>query len=291
MTASISTKRVSGTNAILARSYPAIEEGNDAFPDGDYRVQTGSNGSDNTGFVLKHSVVGAQLISQMIANKHAQYVCSLAAPRSAYREIQCSLNPTQEIAWDNAKFGEPPYFTPMIVCMRELSCTLNSEKDGVHSDWDGLKIVFPKGARIAQGPVLNLRASNLHGIISIVPDENLRRGQFHTEAVDSDAFRFVVRCDPGLHTLLQDKGHQQDKRADVMTHIVTSCLSALQWKYKDLDGDGEEGWRSYKVLESLANELESMGYTNWEDPDFRPEMAATLLYPHELPLPFNSDDE
>ncbi len=297
MNTDINAKSAPGANAILARNYPAIEEGNDAFPNGNYQVQHSQVqhrfSSDKSRFLLTHSVTGARLVERLIAQKHARYACSLAAPRSAYRELQCSQDPTQEIAWNNTNFGEPPYFTPVIVCIREIFCTLDSEKDDVHPDWNGLEVIFPKGAWLAQGPVFNLGASGLQGLISIWSDESLKQGQFYTEAVDGDTFRFVVHCGPALYTFLQDKGHYSDKRKDIMTHVVTSCFSALQRKYKDSDGDSEEGWCSYKALESLANDLETKGCTNcnWEDPDFRPEEAATLLYPHDVPPPLRHEDE
>ena len=66
-----------------------------------------------------------------------------------------------------------------------------------------------------------------------------------------------------------------------MTHIVTACLARLQKDYAS--DDGESGWQSFRNLRAFADYLEHKGIEHWSDDDFRPERAATALYPHVLP--------
>lgn len=275
----IRAKGDTSANAILARDYPVIEENNDSFPDGDYVIETEYASSDTSRFKLRHRVERARLVESLISEKKAVYACALAAPRSAYREILHSDDAMQDIVWDRANFGEPPYFTPMIVCTEECSRVLKPDADDVHSDWDGIKVTFPKGAWLALGPVLQLKASGIQSLISIRSDDTLAAGQFRTEAVDGDMFRFDVRCHPDLHNLLQRQSEHYTQRADIMIHIVTSCFAALQRKYPVDDED--EGWRAYKSLEVLSIILAAKNYCDWSDPEFQPEAAATLLYPHD----------
>lgn len=274
----IRAKGDASANAILARDYPVIEEGSDSFPDSDYEIKTEYAGSDTSRFKLHHRVERAHLVKRLVSEKKAVYACALSAPRSAYREILRSDNEMQDIAWDRTNFGEPPYFTPMIVCTEDVHHVLKPREDDVHPDWDGIKVTFPKGAWLALGPVLQLKASGIRSLISIRSDDTLDDGQFRTEAVDGDMFRFDVRCHPDLHNLLQERGEHQAQRADVMTHIVTSCFAALQRKYPVDDGD--EGWRAHKSLETLSSMLVTKGYCDWSDPEFQPEVAATTLHPH-----------
>ena len=285
----IRTKGGVPANAIVARDYPVIEEGNDSFPDGDYVIKTGHAGSNTSRFKLHHRVERARLVEQLISKKNAVYACALAAPRSAYREILHSDNATQEVAWDRANFGEPPYFTPMIVCTKDVHHVLKPDEDDVHPDWNGVKVTFPKGAWLALGPVLQLKASGIQSLISVRPDDQLAAGQFRTKVVDGDTFYFDVRCHPDLHNLLQGRGEHRAQRADIMTHIVTSCFAALQQKYPVEEGDA--GWRTYKPLETLASTLARRGYCGWDDLEFQPEAAATLLYPHTLASTAEEQDD
>ncbi len=278
-------------NAIVARDYPVIEEGNDSFPDGDYLIETEHAGSDTSRFKLRHKVERARLVENLILGKKAVYACALAAPRSAYREVLRSDNATQEVAWDRANFGDPPYFTPMIVCIEDVHHILKSEEDDVHPDWDRIEATFPKGAWLALGPVLRLGASGIQSLIYIRADDTLVVGQFYTKAIDGDpTFRFDVRCHPDLHSLLQGRGEHRARRADIMTHVVTSCFAALQRKYPVDDGD--DGWRAYKELETLASILAAEGCCDWSaGEEFNPERAATLLHPHVLPAIAIEEDD
>ena len=286
----ILAKDGASTNAMPARDFPVIEGGNDSFPDGNYMIDTEADGSHPSRFIMQHTVEGARLVERLLAEKKAVFACAIAAPRSAYREILRSCDATQKIEWDPKNFGEPPYFTPMILCIEDVRCVLNSDEDQVHPDWDGVEAAFPKGAWLALGPVLQLKSSGMESLISIHPDDALGPGRFRTEVVDGDEFRFKVHCSLELHALLQGKKGRRTQRADVMIHVVTSCFAALQREYPPED-EGEEGWRAYKSLEALAGRLADENYCDWSDARFRPEEAATLLYPHEMALPTKEEDD
>lgn len=286
----ILAKDGASTNAMPARDFPVIEGGNDSFPDGNYMIDTEADGSHPSRFIMRHAVEGARLVERLLTEKKAVFACAIAAPRSAYREILRSCDATHKIEWDPKNFGEPPYFTPMILCVEDVRCVLDSGKDQVHPAWDGVEAAFPKGAWLALGPVLQLKSSGMESLISIRPDDALGPGRFRTDVVAGDAFRFEVRCNPELHALLQGKKGRRTQRADVMIHVVTSCFAALQREYPPED-EGEEGWRAYKSLETLAGRLADENYCDWSDTEFRPEEAATLLYPHEMALPTKEEDD
>ena len=275
---SIVARSLSGTNDIRFHEFPTLDDGNDSFPDGQYQVESRMSGTEAQ-LVLLHQLVGAPLIQRFINRGRAAYACAIAAPRSAYREVQVSSSDRQHLSWDVSNFGEPPYFTPMVVCTKEtLGVKLDSKRDGVHQDWHGSRAHFPKGARLAQGPVMHLMASDLLRMLSLHSDPQCKPGQFYVKVSGDDVFGFSVHCHPDLHRFLQEPGGQISKRQDIFTHVVTACFSLLQRDYKD--DDGEEGWRTHKALELLAQRLEDLGCEDWSDEDFRPEQAATLLYGH-----------
>ena len=275
---SIVARTSAGTNDIRFHQFPALDDGNDSFPNGQYRVD-GAPSAPGDHLVLLHQLDGAPLIQRFIDQGRAAYACAIAAPRSAHREVQTSSSARQCLSWDPSNFGEPPYFTPMIVCMKETTISmLNRKKDGVHQDWHGQKVCFPKGARLAQGPVMHLMASDLQKMLSTHPDPECKPGQFYVEVSGDDVFGFSVHCHPSLHRFLKEPGERKSKRQDILTHMVTACFSLLQRDYQD--DDGEEGWRTHKILELLAQKLEDAGYEDWSSREFRPEQAATLLYGH-----------
>ena len=75
-----------------------------------------------------------------------------------------------------------------------------------------------------------------------------------------------------------------------MVHIVSAAMACLsRQEYGD---DGEEGWQSFPNLVGLADVIATRGLPHWTDKDFRPEIVATSLYPHNLSgVSFNYDDE
>lgn len=275
----IIARTLSGTNDIRFHQFPTLDDGNDSFPGGQYRVDGEPSASDDD-LVLLHQLEGAPLIQRFIDQGRAAYACAIAAPRSAYREVQTSFSARQHLSWEPSNFGEPPYFTPMIVCMKETSvAVLNCEMDGVHQDWHEQAVCFPKGARLAQGPVMHLMASDLQKMLTTLPDPECKPGQFYVEVSGDDVFGFSARCHPDLHLFLKEPGEQKSKRQDIFIHIVTACFSLLQ-RYHAED-DGEAGWRTHKILELLAQRLEDAGYEeHWSEKSFQPERAATLLYGH-----------
>ncbi|MCY4583939.1 MAG: hypothetical protein OXE50_14270, partial [Chloroflexi bacterium] len=216
----------------------------------------------------------------------ALYVCILSSPVSSHRRTYTSSEAAHRVAWDREDLGEAPLFTPMILCQEPRELKLQSVRDGVHELWNGVTVNLERGARLAIGPVIQLRSSILE-LLTLVPDNNLHHGCFEVGALTEGAFTFQVRLNPELHRFLQYPGEDQTLRANIMTHVVSACLSLLQRDFSE--DDGEEGWRSHRALEALAQHLEQRGIPCWDEEGFHPEQAATMLYPHRIPTR-DSDD-
>ena len=266
----------SPSNAIRAHEHPVLEPGNLSFPKGRYELEF-IPGEDRLSFVVTHRVEGAPLVTRLLESGRARYVCIVSSPISSYRQTHVSVAARHEVRWDADELGEPPLFTPMIVCAVAEELTLSASRDGVHGVWDEQKIVLHKGSRLALGNVIHLESSILH-LLSLYEDSGLKDGQFVVE-IETEPFRFRVNVSTKLHRFL--RYHQGDHRRNIMTHIVTACLARLQMEY-DSD-DGETGWKSHRNLRAFADYLEFKGLEDWTDPDFRPEKVATALYPHVMP--------
>ena len=270
-----------GYNDIRIQRYPTLEEGNDAFPEGEYRVNSFPIKGEDYGMELHHELHNADMVRRFIEKKKATYACAVSSPRSAFRKLQISADNRQKIFWEPSMLAETPYFTPMVICLEKIEHLLDSANDGVHPLWNGMKVIFPKGARLALGPVMKLFDESMHSLLTLVRDDDRSPGQFQVKISDDADFRFIVSCHPDLLTFMKSPGDRNDKRRDLMIHMVTACFYQLKKNYNEEDSEG--GWGS-KSLEALADDLvKRHKYTDWKDLEFQPEVAATLMYPHQIP--------
>ena len=270
------------SNAVRAHDHPMLETGNLSFPEGRY-VLDFKAGDDRSSYTISHRISGAPLITRLLDSQQARYACIVSSPISSYRATHVSDDAQHEVRWDADELGEPPMFTPVIVCSEALEITLDARRDGVHRIWDNQKISLHKGSRLALGSVIQLESSILH-LLSLHEDANLKDGQFVVEP-ESEPFRFRVNVSTKLHQFLRYRASEH--RSNIMTHIVTACLARLQHEYAHDDGDS--GWESHRNLKAFADYLAHQGLGHWTDDDFRPEKVATALYPHVLPESASSD--
>ena len=264
------------SNAIRAHEHPMLEPGNLSFPNGRYRLDF-LPGKDRSSYFITHHIEGAALINRMLESGQARYACIVSSPISGYRHTHVSECQEQEVRWNVDDLGEPPLFTPAIVCWTTLELKLSASRDGVHRIWNKQVITLSKGSRLALGNVIQLQSSILH-LLSIHLDDSLDNGQFEVE-IESEPFRFRANVGAMLYKHLRYQGGEI--RRNIMTHIVTACLAHLQRDYDD--DDGESGWRSHRNLKAFADFLAGNGHGHWTDDDFRPERVATAIYPLVLP--------
>ena len=264
------------SNAIRAHEHPMLESGNLSFPRGRYWVDF-VPGENRSSCLITHRIEGAALISRLLEANQARYACIVSSPASGYRQTQVSESAEQEVRWNVGDLGEPPLFTPAIVCWTRQELELSASRDDVHRIWDKQVIALSKGSRLALGDVIQLQSSILH-LLSIHPDDRLGGGQFCVE-IESEPFRFRANADPALHKFLRHPSGEM--RHSIMTHIVTACLARLQRDYGD--DDGESGWQSHRNLKAFADFLAAKGHGHWTDDEFRPEKVATAIYPLLLP--------
>ena len=264
------------SNSIRSHRHPILESGNLSFPKGRYTLGF-EFGDDRTSCTVVHRIDNAPLISRLLEAGQAQFACVISCPISSYREICLSADARQQVSWNLDDLGEPPLFTPMILCVKSFEITLDAGDDGLHRIWNGQSVLLHKGSRLALGSVIQLEASIIH-LLSMREDTDLKNGQFEID-IETEPFLFVVKLSSDLYRFLQV--HQTEHRSNIMTHVVTACLARLQKDFHEDDDDS--GWKSYRNLLALADHLEDKGLGHWTDPEFRPEKAATALYPHRLP--------
>ena len=262
-----------------AFQWPVLESGNGSFENGVYSIACEAKERGRS-FFLEHEIRGAPLIEKWMLSDAIIFVCAAASPRSMYRVLHKAYAPRQLIEWEKENLGEYPMFTPMMVARRAIRHVADSKADGLSRIWDGRELLLPRGARVAVGPTFGFQ-SGPFGLLDFIMDEDLEAGRFRVEPSSDDGFKFKVYLAADLYNHLRFQ-RNDPAGANIMVHIVSAVLACLRDKYSE--DDGEEGWRSYPNLVGLAELLQQKGLPHWADSDnFKPEIAATGLYPHKLP--------
>ena len=274
----------SETSATRSRRYPVLEAGNMSYPSGQYVVDV-EPGNERSSFLLRHDMKNAKLVQRLVREGSARYCCAVSSPVSSYRRVHFSEDATQEVAWQADDMGESPLLTPMVVAFEECTLELCSDRDDVHPSWTGQTVKIDKGSRLAVGPVVQMKPTLLH-LLYLKQDTELVDGTFRVDA-ESQPFRFVVNLSDDLHRFLRYNGRDHTRK-HIMTHIVTACFALLQRDFH-ID-DGEDGWQSDRNLVALAEYLEREDLPTWADSEFRPEVVATTLHPHQLLVSGDSEE-
>lgn len=258
--------------------WPVLEAGNGSFVDGVYGVGL-KPGVPGRSFSLIHEVENAALITNWIREGKAKFVCTVAAPVSAYRKVHVSVSSEQEIIWRPNDLGSHPLFTPMIVTACDLRHKVDAARDGLDPLWHGKVLNLYKGSRVAICSTFALQ-SGLFGLLDFRLKVDFDPGRFKVEPSQEEGFTFKVHLAKDLFDHLRH-GRQELSGRNIMTHIVSASLSCLRRDYAA--DDGEEGWESYRNLVALADLLDGKRLGHWCDDDFDPAFVATSLYPHQLP--------
>ena len=269
----------SAASATRSQRHTVLEAGNMSFPKGRYTVDVIPD-EGRASCRLEHAVEHAAFIDRLIDERAARYCCTVSAPVSSYRRIHFSYEASQKIEWNPEDLGEPPLFTPMVVASEAFTVRLCSERDDVHPLWDRQTVEIEKGCRLAVGPVIRIRRTLLH-LLRFDRDPELAEGRFRVDA-ESQPFQFVVTLSADLHRFLQH-GKGDVAWRHIMTHVVTACFALLQKDFSSTDELDQDEGLGDRNLDALADYLERKGLPHWEDTEsFRPEVAATELYPHLL---------
>jgi hypothetical protein len=276
----ISVKGSDPNQGSRAFHWPVLEAGNNSYQNGVYSV-TWEEEERGKSFTLRHEVQGAKLIEQWMKAGKLIFICSVASPRSMYRGIHTSTTAHQLVKWEQDDLGEPPMFTPMLIAGEEIHHTVDCKSDELNPIWAGREIHLDMGARVAVGKTFRLQ-SGLNGILEFNLDEELGPGQVKVEASSENGFTFKVHLAPGLYNHLKYR-RKEMPGINIMIHVISTALGILQREYAEAGDEEGTGWQSYRNLVGLAELLQQHGVELWSDEDFKPELAATKLYPHPIP--------
>jgi len=281
MKASLIVQAGASSNSIGAHGHPLLEDGNMSFPRGEYRLDI-KGGPKEASMTVDHSIAHAPFIQRLLRAGSAGYACIVSSPTSFHRVTHRSADCAHTVDWDRHAMGEPPLFTPLVYCRREVAATLDIHRDGVHPVWHGVPVHLREGSRLAVGPVFDLRSS-LTRMLRIRLNEQLSgpRGDRIRVEYAKDSSCLVAEVGAGLHRFLKRTGPSDLTRNNILTTIVTARLAHLREHHAD-----ETSVENDRTLLALANYVRdnTASGKSWLDEDFAPEEAATEIFPHKLPV-------
>ena len=286
---SVSTRAVTqNSNFVRALPYPALEEGNLSYPQGQYEVSI-EPGEDINSVVLEHSISKADFISKALEEKLARYGCLVVVPITGYRKLHLSKDARHCVSWDLEIVGESPMLRPLVVAVTEISSTLTSV-DEVDDAWQDIPIEIPKGARLATGNYFRSESS-LNQMLKIKHLAEMPEGTFRVQDCTNNGFYFEALVATDLYEFLQAPGEYIRHRNSIYTDIVGHCFEILVRDYQKIDSE-DIGLSAFSNLRALENELINNNLPTWHDDDFRSYKVALHYHPHKpSDTESNQDDD
>ena len=261
--------------------YPTIEDGNLAFPNGEYDVNFQPSGEN--GGILRHELKGARFIQRLIDQGKAEFACLISVPSMGYRELQRAetFKSHQKISWDLEIVGnQVPMLAPVILY---VGANLNhklTEEDDVGGFWQHQEICIPRGARLAKRCYLR-HSLTIRDLLIVRKKGDLPAGSFTvSERRKGNYFYFNLDAHPDIFYFLQKHKNKGNKLCEsIFTHAISGCFNILKDRYNSSNKDNEERWRQFPNLVSLSDHLYKLVGEDWNDPGFDLIKVATELRP------------
>jgi hypothetical protein len=269
---------------VHALPYPVLEAGNLSFPEGNYEPIV-KMCEDGCSVEITHQISGAPFIEKLIDKGLVEYCCLFSVPKSGIRRLY-KTEVTGKIEWVDTIVGESPKLRPILIYTGEDKKIKFTKECGVAELWLGKTITLPKGARLARGKFLNVNSSECQFLrFAKIPE--LPRGTFNVEANTEDGFYFMVKSSPDVFHFVQRPEMESALRSGLLTAVVAQCFSILKIDYNESDDNSIESFPNLKILSSKL--MAEYGY-DWNDEEFDPMLAATNLYPFQVPYSVEEDD-
>jgi len=272
-------------NIVHSLPWPALEDGNLSFPRGSYECIAKNTGQDGQ-VLVEHKLKEAPFLEKLVMDGKACFGCIVSVPKTGYRRLLLADGNSQSIMIEKDFLGEPPMLQPLLLSLEEFNHIFGQD-DGVAPLWHGSEIRIEKGARLVRGSYLRQGASMSH-MLFVKLDNDIEENCFEVREGVEDGFVFFIHASNPLFGFLDNPGAEMNLRRSIFIHIISRCLEILAKNY-GIDQDGENKWEQYSNLKLLTELLENREITHWTDEGFKPELAATQLYP--LHIPASRDEE
>ena len=210
----------------------------------------------------------------------AAWTVDIRCPKTLYARTEYSEKQRFDLSWDLKDIDGPIYLRPGLVATADLRLSTTGLIDGF---WEANAIDIPKGWQLAQGKTFASK-SLAESLLIFKRDENLGRGEI---AVDEDRgtgnLRFTVRLSSELF---------DSRRTDRDIHMAGLIAAfGLLGKHSGGAADDEaDDDTSDIVLLTIRNRLEDAEVPTWEDDNYDPARAATVIEKFHVTRPESDDN-
>ena len=268
-------------------SYPVLED--DKFDYNEnviFKIEQIETDNKENFIVFKYQLLGNSLISQLLERKEAKFITTIVLKSAMYREtidtILEEISPTyikQKIPLKTT-FETQNFFSAIVYTGEDKTITLNAEKMGLDSFWDGVEIELKKGAILAKGGWRDLENSATD-LLTIKKDESVKYG-FEVTVTTVEGGRFLATVEPKLFDKIKLLPKNSDHLRSIVIHML--CLGFMDLKERFYEDDSE-----LTNFKGIKLELKSKGIATWKDGDFKPNQVACYFLDHRIKVEQNDE--
>ena len=242
----------------------------------EYKAKIRLTGRDS--ILLEHSLSGDSFVSEQLKEGRANFACVVTLTDTLYRHVFAARDCRQKEFTQEIDFSEcnsngrySPWFKPIIVSFEDIRGTVD-DSYGMHEIWLDRTIEMPEGSILAFTHWYRI-GGTMDSILVFEPSPDLQYGELQVTPDTSDGFRFRVQVEKGFLDTLRRRSSKDPRIRNISVYALSAGFRILREEFKDT------GWKEHKNLEILASQLDKRNMLLWDDEDFSPEKAATMMYP------------
>lgn len=276
--------------------FPVLSPDNMDYID-DVEYSASISYKEDVGIYICHEVKEGNFVSGLISQNSAKFACLVSQPASLFRKIfiydgdDGKVIANQKII--SSDFYSPEIlagslFRPMVVATKDINENIHGSHCLDSACWGEGEIIIPRGGIVAFDNWKYLENNAASSMFVFKPSEALSIGQIDViPNTDNGGFKFVVNLRQEMLSAMQSSSNKDG----VKEHMMSICTHALSRGFEILAKDYYQNWEDHLHLKILATEFEVKGIPHWSTEGFKPEMAATAMYPHSIPNNLNGGDD
>ena len=250
------------------------------WPDAQYEPRIDRKGAEPKVTVI-HVLKGASALADAVRRGEAEWQTEVRCPRLLHSEHFISTDDRQVVEWNkDAVDGEKTFLLSGMVSVGQ---TLRATDELAGAVWaPGSTVDVPTGALLARADVRSLKPLT-QSLLVFKKDDQLEDGQMRVvEDTTSDDPCFNVRVAANIFSEL---GWNRDRRIAALI----GAFAAMTRKDSQMQPGGELD--NHPVTKELRSRLLAGDSPAWDDEDFDPVFAATILEPMEMTEPAGEDGD